>query len=101
MAHETFEHELDLIGSEGLERVEAGGGEDLDRGEAAEVAPVVAVRGEGDGGVVVANVLGRDEPGPVGENDVVFREAVLDGGRGGDDHDEPVAETEGEDGAEL
>ena len=100
-ARKALEHEADLIGSDGLEHVEAGGGEDLDRGEAAEVAPIVAVGGEDDGAEVVANVLARDELGPVGENDVIFRETLLNSGRGGDHHHEPVAEAEGEDGAEL
>lgn len=64
------------------------------------VAPVVAVRGGGDGGVVVGEVLAAEEYRAVGQNDVVFREAFLDGGRGGHDHDEAGPEPEGEDGAE-
>ena len=39
---------------------------------------MVAVGGGDDGGVVVADVLARHETWAVGEDDVVFREALLD-----------------------
>lgn len=40
---------------------------------------MVAVRGLGDGGVVVAEVFPYEERRPVGQNDVVFGEAFFHG----------------------
>ena len=57
------------------------GGEDLDSGDAAEVAVVVAVGCPHHNGVVVAEVFSHEQAGPVGEDDVVFGEAFLGGGR--------------------
>ena len=83
------------------EGLEAAGGEDLDGADAAEVPPVVAVRGGGDGGVVVAEVLARDEAGPVGEDDVVLGESFLHGGGGREDDEAAGPEAEGDDAAVL
>ena len=48
-------------------------------------------------GVVVAQVVAHEELGPVGEDDVVSREALLGGARGGDDDGKLGTEAEGED----
>lgn len=57
---------LRLVLSDSREEVEAVVGEDVDGGDAAEVAPVVAVRGGTQGGVVVEDVLPREETRTVG-----------------------------------
>lgn len=49
---------------------------------------MVAVGGGAKGGVVVEDVFAGEEAGAVGEGDVVFGEAVLEKGVGGDDDDE-------------
>lgn len=67
------------------EGVETLRGEDIDGDYAAKVAPVVAVGGGSHAGVVVEEVLAREKPWPVGENDVVFGETFLNQGWGGDD----------------
>lgn len=38
--------------------LDAGGGEDMDRGNPAEIAPAVTVRGEPKGGAVVTEMFG-------------------------------------------
>lgn len=63
------------------------GGEELDGGDAAKVAPVGPIASAAEGGVVVAYVLQGGEAGTVGEGDVVLREALVNGGRGRDDED--------------
>lgn len=70
------------------EGVDAVCGEEFEGGDAAQVAPVVAVGGGSKGGVIVEDVFAGEEAGPVGEGDVVFGEAVLEEGVGGDDDDE-------------
>ena len=71
-------------------------GEDVDGGDAAEVAPVVTVGGGTQSGIVVEDVLSGEELRPVGQYDVVLGEALLDQGRRGHHHDEAVTEPEGE-----
>lgn len=78
---------------------EAGGGEDLEGGDAAKVAPVGAVGRPYKSGVVVAEVLSGEESGAVEEGGVVLSEAGFGGGGGGDDEGGAGAEAEGEDGA--
>lgn len=51
---------FDFVLSDVGECVKPSGGKDLDGGDAAEVAPMVAVLGGGDGGVVVTHVLSHD-----------------------------------------
>lgn len=99
-ASDAPEQDPDLVRSDRLERVETGDGEYLERGEATEVAPVVAVGRGDDGHVVVAHVLSREELRPVGQNDVVFREAFFRGIRGRDHHQQTATEPEGEDGTQ-
>lgn len=60
-------------------------GEDLERADTAQVAPVVAVRGCYEHGVVVGKVLGLHGVKTVGENDVVFGETFFGRGRGRND----------------
>lgn len=100
MAGDAPEQEPDLVRSDRLKRVKTGTGEGLERGDAPEVAPVVAVGGGGDGLVVVAHVLSREELRPVGQNDVVFREAFLRDVGGRDHHQKAAPKPEGEDGAQ-
>jgi len=77
-----------FVPSNGGEGVDAVGGEEFEGGDAAEVAPVVTVGGGAEGGVVVEDVFAGEEAGAVGEGEVVFGEAVLEKGVGGDDDDE-------------
>ena len=72
------------------------GGENLERHDAAEVAPVVAVGGNGDGGVVVPYILAGEEVRAVGQDDVVLGEAFLHRERRRNDDDKTGAEPEGE-----
>lgn len=81
--------------------VEGRGGEDLGGGEAAGVLPVGPVRGESDGGVVVSEDSAGGGIGAVGEDGVVFGEAVFGGGGRGDDDDGEAAEVELHHGAVL
>ncbi|ONK64791.1 uncharacterized protein A4U43_C07F29960 [Asparagus officinalis] len=93
-------HFTDHGGPDVVEGVEAVGGEDLDRGDAAQVAPVGAVVGGTDGGVAVGAVLGGGRLGPVGEREVcVAGEALVGEGGGGDDEDGAGPEAEEEGGA--
>ena len=63
--------------------VETGGGEDLDGGNTANITPVVAVRGERNGGVVVGYVFVGKELGSVRKNYIKLGEEFLgNGGRG-------------------
>ena len=48
---------------------------------------MVAIGGSCKGCEVVVEVFGGEEAGTVGEEDVIFGKALLDGGRGGDDED--------------
>lgn len=73
------------------------GGEDLRVGDASEVAPVGAVRGHGEAGVVVLEVFPGEEAGAVGEDGVASGEALLVGGGGGDEEDGAGDEAEDED----
>lgn len=81
--------------------MEAGGGEQLGGGDAAEVPPVVAVGSEADGGAAVSEDAGGEGVGAVGEYGVVSGEAVLGGGGRGDDDDAEPAEVELHHGAVL
>lgn len=65
------------------------------------VAPEWAVGRPEDGGVVAAEVLSGGEAGAGGESDVVFGEAFLRGGWGGDEEDGAGAEAEEENRAML
>nr|GMC60087.1 hypothetical protein CR513_19698 [Ipomoea batatas] len=60
-----LQQNLDFVLPDGLKRVETTGGEDLQRANAAEVAPVIAVGGAGQGSVVVGQTFqklrGRQE----------------------------------------
>lgn len=97
---ESAEHGPDLLGADLGEGLEAVGGEDLEGGDPAKVAPVVAVGGPDEGGVVVAQVFAGQEAGTVGEDDVVLLcEAFLGGGRRGDDEDGAGSQSEEDDGA--
>lgn len=96
---EVLDEEGELGPSGAGEGGEAGRGEDVEGGQAAEVAPVVAVGGDAEGRVVVAEVLGGEGGGPVREDDVVCGEAFLGGGGGGDDEDAAEPEFEGQNGA--
>lgn len=71
--------------------------EDLDGGDAAEVSPVVAVRGEGDVGVVIAEMLAGEEARAVGQDDVVFGEALANDRGRRNDNDKTRAKTQRED----
>lgn len=73
------------MAARGGEHLDAVSGEHLGGGDAAQVAPVVAVGGPHEGGVAVAEVLARKQPRAVGEDDVVSCEAFLHRGGGGDD----------------
>lgn len=71
-------------------------GEDLEGGDAAEVAPVGAIGGGNEGVELVAEVLVEEERGPVGEGDVIDGEAFLGGGGGGDEENGARAKSEEE-----
>ena len=74
---EFDQQSLDFILPEGERRVEARRGEDLHGGEAAEVPPMVAVRGGSHGGPAVAEVFSAQQTRAVGEYEIVFGEAFL------------------------
>lgn len=76
------------------ERVQPGGGEEFRGGDAAEVAPVRAVRSGDECGEVVGEAFAAGETGAVGEGEVVFGEALFGGGGGGDEEGEARAEAE-------
>ena len=76
-------------------------GEELERDELADVAPVRAVRREGEGGVVVGQVLADGDARAVGEEPVVRGEALLDGLPAAEHEDSVPAEPERVDGAVL
>lgn len=67
---------FDFIFSDALEHFQAVRGENFGGTDAAEVAPVVAVRCQYEDGVIV-KVLPGNESGSVGENDVVFCETFF------------------------
>lgn len=67
-------------------------GEDLGGGDAAEIAPVVAIGGGRDCGVVVADVLAEKKVGAVCKDSVVPSEAFFSQRLRGDE--EEVADTE-------
>ena len=69
----------------------------LERHDAAEVAPVVAVGRHRDGGVVVADVFSGEEARTVRQDDVVFGEALLHCLGRRNDNDEARTEPERED----
>ena len=71
-------------------------GEYLLGAEAAEVAPGIAVRCRGHGGVVEPYMLAGRQARAVGQDDVVLGEAFFDGGRRGNDNHELGSESEGE-----
>lgn len=85
-----------FLPSDFKEGVEARRREDVDGDDAAEVAPVVAVGGNGDGGVVVPYILAGEEVRAVGQDDVVLGEAFLHRERRRNDDDKTGAEPEGE-----
>jgi len=68
-----------LVASDPGEGVDALGGENVEGGDAAEVAPVVTVGTGADGGVVVEDVLSGEGGEAVGQCKVVFGEAFLEG----------------------
>lgn len=72
-------------------------GEDLNRADFAQIAPVAAVRGCDHCGVVVAYVLAAEKAGAIGQNDVVRSETFLGDRRRRDDEDKAGAETERQD----
>lgn len=74
--------------------MEAGGGEELDGGDAADVAPVRTVGGRRKACVVVGERFGRRELGAVCEDDVVLCEAFFSEREGGDNKDRSRAEAE-------
>lgn len=67
-----------------MEVVEAVGGEDLDAGDPAKVAPVVAVWCPTNTCVVVAKNLASEEAWAVGKDDVVLGETFFSSRRRGD-----------------
>lgn len=81
--------------------LEAGGGEDLGGGEAAEVPPVISIRSESDSGVIVSENPAGNGIRPVGEDGVVSGEALLGCGGRGDDDDGEAAEVKLHHGAVL
>ncbi|GER36271.1 v-type ATP synthase beta chain [Striga asiatica] len=89
----------ELVDPDLVKRLELVAGEDLDRGNPAQVPPVVAVGGPDERGVVVAEVFAGEQAGTVGEDDIVSGEAVLGGGGGRDDENGAGAEVEEGDGA--
>lgn len=60
--------------------------EDINGDDAAKVAPMFAIGRRTHARVVVEQILSGEEAWPVSENDVVFGEAFLNQGWGGDDH---------------
>lgn len=62
-------------------------GEDVDGGDAAEIAPIgPVVSTTNTSNVIIVDLLRRGEVGAVGKSDVVGREALVgDGGRGDDE----------------
>lgn len=77
------------------------GREDLDGADAAELPPVLAVRGPRHGGVAVAYDFPGEEKRAAGEYDVVSAEAFFDSGRRRDQKDWTGAEVEEEHRAET
>lgn len=69
--------------------------------ETSEYSPALVVKGEYDGGVVVAEVLAGEHERAVGEHDVVVGETFFGCGGGGDDEDWAGAEKEVKDMAVL
>lgn len=96
---EAPEQANDLVPPDAEEAIEAGGGEQLLGGDAAEAAPVVAVRGADHGQVVVADVLVDEDLRAVGKGRVGLREAFRHQLRRRHHHAAAEAELEGEDGA--
>lgn len=78
---------------------DAVGGEEFAGGDTAEGAQEVAIGGPQDVGKVVAIEFAAKEAWAIGEDDVVFREAILGGRGGGDDEEIAGSEAEEEDGA--
>lgn len=85
-------------GSEGAHAPEA---QQLEHAELAGLPPVLAVRGEGDVGVVEGELLSRLEDGSAGEDDVVGFKDGLQCVAGGDDEGGDAAEAEEHDWAVL
>ncbi|WVZ20871.1 hypothetical protein V8G54_008193 [Vigna mungo] len=69
-----------LVASDSGERVDSLGGENVEGGDATEVAPVVTVGTGTDGGVVVENVFSGERGKAVGQGKVVFGETFLECG---------------------
>lgn len=93
--------EMDLCAAFRRRLLEAGGGEEDDGGDAAEIPPVIPVRSESDGGVIVPEDSACGGIRPIGEHGVVLGEALFRRGGRGDDDDREAAEEELHDGAVL
>lgn len=88
------EHDGELGVADGAERENAFGAEEVEDAKLAGLAPVRAVRGEGDV-LGVVDELARDlEIGTAGEGDVVGFGHGADGGGGGEDESGDLAESE-------
>lgn len=66
-----------------MELIKAMRGEDLDGGDPAKVAPMVAVRCPTYAGVIIAKDFASKKARAVGEDDVVLSETFFGGGWGG------------------
>lgn len=76
------DHPVGFVLTDSGEGVDALRGENVHGGDAAEVAPELAVGARPHGGVVVEDVLSREGAGSVGQGDVVSGETFLErGGR--------------------
>lgn len=62
-------------------------GEDLEGGDAAEVAPVDAIRGGAEVGAIIAEVLAGEELWGVGKGNIIDGEEILSNDNRGDEED--------------
>ena len=90
-------HPIGFVLADSGEGMDALRGENVEGGDAAEVAPEIAVGAGSDGAVVVEDVLSGEGAGSVGQGDVVFGETFLEGGGRRNDDGETRTEPEGED----
>ncbi|KAJ0979199.1 hypothetical protein J5N97_014673 [Dioscorea zingiberensis] len=99
LPEQTPEQGAGLGGADGGGGVEPRGGEEVNGDNAADVAPMGALGGGAEGGVVVGEEALGVELWTVGEDDVELGEALGGDGEGGDDKDSARAEVEEHDGA--
>lgn len=101
MREETLDTNVDFFDDDAAESIEVGVGEEFGGGDAADCAPVRAVRGEDDHAAVVAHEVADGADGSVRKGLVAGGEGIFGGLTVAEDDDAARADAESEDGAEL